>query len=130
MDWNAVHRFRNCGITITGILFTPVTGYYSLGLAIDVDKIRPDNDCKPQPAQPDLSKVPIPKIVKSYVVTIQVDYRNGGHIDVIVRPAAKSKRVLRPWQAYASYFLGTSASAPAGSASFLKAFKLRLQKYL
>ena len=105
LNWNQVHRFRGCGVTITGNLFTPITGYYSLGLAMDVDRIQPDNDCKPLPIEPDLSKVLFPKTVKSYVVTIKVDYRNGGHVEVMVTPTAQSKIVVKPWQAYASYFL-------------------------
>ena len=109
LDWNHIHRFRGCGVTITGNLFTPMTGYYSLGLAMDVGKIQPDNDCRPLPVEPDFSKIPVPKNVKSYIVTIKVDYRNGGHIDVIVKPTSKSERVLKPWQTYASYFLTGAA---------------------
>jgi hypothetical protein len=105
IDFEQMHRYRGCDVTITGSLFFPTTGYYSLGLAIDVDKIQPDNDCKPHPVQPDLSKVPIPKTVRNYAVTIQVDYRNGGHIDVQVKPTRKSAALLAPWQAYASYYL-------------------------
>ena len=26
LNWNQVHRFRGCGVTITGNLFTPITG--------------------------------------------------------------------------------------------------------
>jgi hypothetical protein len=109
LDWNYVHRFRGCAVTITGRLFTPVTGYYSLGLAMDAGKIQPDDDCKPFPIQPDLSKVPIPKTVQQYIVTISVDYRNGGHIDVKVGSTAKGKIALKPWQAYAGYHLTGAA---------------------
>ncbi len=105
IDLKEMHRFRDCGITITGNLFKPMTGYYSLGLAVDVDKIRPDDDCKPHPVQPDLSKYPIPATVKSYMVTIRVDYRDGGHIDVKVSPTVRSTVTFTPWQAYARYSL-------------------------
>lgn len=99
-----VHRYRGCSVTITGRLFFPSTGYYSAGLAIDADKIKPDKDCKPHPVEPDLSSVPIPKSLKDYTVTIQVDYRNR-HIDVKVRPSAQNPILLTPWQAYASHYL-------------------------
>jgi hypothetical protein len=105
MDMKQVHRYCDCGVTITGSLFIPITGYYSLGLAMDVDKILSDEGCKPYPNQPDLSKVQIPKNVRSYEVTIQVDYRSKGSIDVKVRPTKKSTALLKPWQAYANYFL-------------------------
>ena len=61
LNWNYVHRFRGCAVTITGNLFTPMTGYYSLGLAMDVDKIQPDDNCKLLPVQADLSKGPVPE---------------------------------------------------------------------
>ena len=109
LDWNYVHRFHGCAVTITGRLFTPVTGYYSLGLAMDVDKIQTDDGCRPLPVPHDLSHVPVPKTVQNYIVTISVDYRNGGHIGVKVGTTERSKQALTPWQAYASYHLTGAA---------------------
>jgi hypothetical protein len=102
IDEKQAHRYRNCSVTITGRLFFPNAGS-ALSLAIDADKIQPDRDCKPHPVD-DLSKVPIPKTVRDYIVTIQVDYINS-HTDVKIRQSAQGTTLLTPWQAYASYYL-------------------------
>jgi hypothetical protein len=102
IDEKQIHRYRDCGVTITGRLFFPNAGFV-LGLAIDADKIQPDRDCKPYPVE-DLSKAPIPKTVRDYIVNIQVDYSNN-HTDVKIRQSAQSMTLLTPWQAYASYYL-------------------------
>ncbi|HVO80381.1 MAG TPA: hypothetical protein VMT28_06605 [Terriglobales bacterium] len=96
---------RGCAITITGRLYLAPTGYYSAELAVFDGVLQPDSSCHPYPLEPDPSLAPIPPNVHSYHVSITVDYRGKGHKDVAVWQGGNKHVLLKPWQAYAGYFL-------------------------
>jgi len=80
-----------------------MTGYYSTDLYQTVDKIEASPDCVQQPAFPDYSKLKPNPSIRSYRVTMQMDYSaRGGHIDIKVNSGG---RPLIPWQPYANYIL-------------------------
>ena len=97
-----IEVFRGCRVTVHGPLGIPGTGYYSAELYQNVDKIEPAKDCVLKPHLPDYSKAKPTPAVRSYRVSMQIDYQaRGGHIVVT---AQSGGRTLTPWQAYASYW--------------------------
>jgi hypothetical protein len=82
--------------------FSP-TGYYSLGTYQDVRVIEPLGDCERRPPFPDYSKAKPDKAIHAYRVDMHVNYRPGDH-PVVFRVTSAGKE-LRPWQAYARYWL-------------------------
>jgi hypothetical protein len=98
-----LEMWRGCHITTRGPLGVPGTGYYSADQYQDVTAIRPSADCVKKTPLPDYSHAKPATDVRSYQVTMHLDYAaRGGHIDVQVR---SGRRALQPWQAYASYWL-------------------------
>lgn len=97
-----IEVFRGCGVTVHGTLGIPGTGYYSAEIYQNVDKIDSAPDCVRQPAFPDYSKTKPDPSIRSYHVSIRLDYEPTGHINVTARTG---KRILTPWQVYANYFL-------------------------
>lgn len=96
---------RRCTLTVTGKLYNSPTGYYSANLAIQDGVLEPDASCQPLPPEPDLSRARVPSRVTSYHVLIDVDYRDKGHVDVLVWQGRSKRTFLRPWQGYADYLL-------------------------
>jgi hypothetical protein len=82
--------------------FSP-TGYYSLDVFQNVERIDPAESCLKQPPFPDYSAVKANKAVRAYRVDMDVNYRSVDH--PILFHVTSAHRELRPWQAYASYAL-------------------------
>jgi hypothetical protein len=100
---HAIEVFRGCHVTVEGPLGIPGTGYYSADIYQNADKIDPAKDCLKQLPLPDYSKSKPDRSVRSYRVRTKLDYTaRGGHIFII---AQSGKRLLSPWQTYASYWL-------------------------
>jgi hypothetical protein len=99
---------QGCSVEVTGKLYLSPTGYYSAHLAVQDPRLNPDPSCHPLPLKPDLSSSPVPKDLQTYSVSITVDYRGRGHVQVAVRQF-ETKAILKPWQAYATYMLNGSA---------------------
>jgi hypothetical protein len=90
-------------VTVHGPLGIPGTGYYSAELYQNADKIEPAQDCVLKPHLPDYSKAKPAPSVRTYRVSMRIDYQaRGGHIVVTAQSGGKT---LTPWQAYASYWL-------------------------
>jgi hypothetical protein len=101
--WQTLVVLRGCHVRSTGKIYDSPTGYYSLDLAQDVMAIEPRGECKLQPPFPDYSKAKPDPAVQRYRVEMLVDYTSGDH--PIQFHVTSSDRELRPWQAYASYWL-------------------------
>jgi len=98
-----IETFRGCKVTVTGPLGIPGTGYYSADLYQNVDRIQPAADCVLQLHLPDYSRAKPSPSIDHYRVSMRIDYAaRGGHISVEAR---SGRRGLKPWQAYASYWL-------------------------
>jgi hypothetical protein len=82
--------------------FSP-TGYYSLNVYQDAQAIESVGRCERQPLFPDYSKAKPDKAIRAYRVDMHVNYEPGDH-PIVVRVTSAGKE-LRPWQAYASYWL-------------------------
>jgi len=95
--------FRNCRVKSSGIIAFSDTGYYSLGVFQDVESIAPVGTCPRQPPFPDYSKAKPDRSVRAYRVEMHVIYTSGDH-PVAFRVYSAGKE-LRPWQAYASYWM-------------------------
>jgi hypothetical protein len=94
---------RGCRVRSTGALDYSSTGYYTLDVFQDVDRISPAGSCKRQPPFPDYSGAKPDRRVRAYTVEMQIDYRPGDHpLNFRVWSAG---REMKPWQAYASYML-------------------------
>jgi len=91
---------RGCRIKSQGVLSFRATGYIMLDVYQNVEQIESVGKCVRQAPFPDFSGVKPDKSVHEYRVEMHV---NGSRpIIVTVSEAGHS---LRPWQAYASYFL-------------------------
>jgi hypothetical protein len=99
-DWRRAETLRGCTLTATGKLYDSPTGYYSADIAISDPTLKPDPSCHAFPVKPDPYAVPIPPSLTEYQVSITVDYRSKGHIDVRVRQSDDKRVLLKPWQAY------------------------------
>lgn len=98
-----LETLRGCRVTSSGALDLSPTGYYSLDVFQKVKTIRPIGLCARQSPFPDNSQIRPDKSIHAYSVEMDVDYRPGDHpIAFHVRSAG---RELRPWQAYASYWV-------------------------
>lgn len=104
-DWRNAETLRGCTLTATGKLYDSPTGYYSADVAISDAILKPDPSCHAFPVKPDPHAVPIPPSVAAYQVSISVDYRGKGHIDVRVWQNDDKQVLLAPWQAYVGYTL-------------------------
>ena len=91
---------RGCRIKSQGVLRFRATGYILLDVYQNVEQIESVGKCVRQAPFPDFSGVKPDQLVREYRVEMHV---NGSRpIIVTVSEAGHS---LRPWQAYASYFL-------------------------
>jgi hypothetical protein len=95
--------FRGCRVRSRGAIDFSLTGYYSLGVYQDVRAIESVSDCERQSPVPDYSKAKPDKAIRAYRVDMHVNYEPGDH-PVVFRVTNAGKE-LRPWQAYADYYL-------------------------
>ena len=94
---------RGCRVRSKGVLEISPTGYYSLDTYQSVEKIEAAAACPPQPPLAKAPKTgPDPK-VRSYRVDMHLDLSPGNH--PIWFNVTNGGKPLRPWHAYASYFL-------------------------
>lgn len=99
----SVEVLRGCEVTSTGPIAESPTGYYSLDLFQEDPKIEPVGACVKQEAFKDLPPgEPAPEI-HDYQVELLVNYGPGDH--PIVFKITSGTKELKPWRAYASYFL-------------------------
>jgi hypothetical protein len=102
-DWTPLEVLRGCRVRSKGALDLAATGYYSLDTYQFVDEIESVGTCALQSPFPDYSKARPDKSIRGYRVDMQVNYRPGDH--PILFRVSRAGKTLRPWQAYASYFL-------------------------
>ena len=103
--WRRAESLRSCNVTATGKLYISPTGYYATNMAVSDPALTPDSSCQPFPIKPDLSVVGIPHELHTYRVSITVDYRGKGRVEVKVWKNRNQRLPLQPWQAYVHYFL-------------------------
>lgn len=94
---------RGCRVRSTGQIDFSPTGYYSLDTYQSVQTIVPVGPCIPSPPFPDYSRATPDKSIRAFRVDMHIDYEPGDH-PVAFRVTSAGKE-LRPWQAYASYWL-------------------------
>lgn len=102
-DWTPIQTLRDCRVKSEGVLDFSPTGYYSLDMFQTVQTIAPVGSCERKPPFPDSPKTKPDAAVRSYRVEMHVDYEPGDH--PITFHVTSEGKVLRPWQAYASYIL-------------------------
>jgi hypothetical protein len=102
-DWTPLELFRECRVRSTGAIGLSPTGYYSLDAYQDVKEIQSVGACAQKALFPDYSKAKPDKSIRAYRVEMRVDYEPGDH--PVVFRVSSSGKALRPWQAYASYYL-------------------------
>ncbi len=95
--------FRGCRVKSRGAIDFSPTGYYSLDMFQDVEKIDPVGKCSRHLPFPEYSAPKPNKGIRAYRVDMHVIYRAGDH--PIIFHISSAGRELRPWQAYASYLL-------------------------
>lgn len=94
---------RGCRVRSTGAIDFSPTGYYSLDTYQDVQEIEPIGACSRQPPfRPDTAAKP-DELIQTYRVEMHINYRPGDH--PIVFHVWDRTRELRPWQAYADYWM-------------------------
>jgi len=103
LDWTPLQILRGCRVRSKGAIDVSLTGYYSLDTYQSVDNIESVGTCMRQSPFPDYSRAKPDKAIRAYRVEMDVDYEPGDH--PIVFRVSSSGKVLRPWQAYASYWL-------------------------
>jgi hypothetical protein len=99
----ALELFRGCRVKSTGVIDISGTGYFSRDQFQDVEKIEPVGICARQPLFPDYSNAKPSKAIREYRVDMHLNYRPGDH--PIKFHVKSGRKVLRPWQTYASYDL-------------------------
>jgi hypothetical protein len=98
-----VASLRGCRVRSAGTMDFSPTGYYSADVFQDVQTIAPAGACLKKPPFPGVPDTKPDARVRTYTVYMHVLYTPGDHpLQVHVRSAGKE---LRPWQAYASYYL-------------------------
>ena len=102
-DWTPLEVLRGCRVKSSGDIDFSPTGYYSLDTYQAVNNIEPIGVCTRQPLFPDLSKAKPDKLIREYRVDMYLTYEPGDH--PIMFRVSSASRQLRPWQAYASYWL-------------------------
>lgn len=103
--WNStpLQELRGCRVRTTGLLGGAASGYYTLDINQTPDKIDPIGKCDLKMPFADYSSVRPDKEIRAYRVEMHI---NAGLRDLpIVVRASSAGKELRPWQAYASYFL-------------------------
>jgi hypothetical protein len=103
--WNSprLQALRGCRVKSTGGFGGAVSGYYTLPINQTPETIEPVGKCELKAPFPDYSGATPDKSIRAYRVEMHI---NIGLRDfpISVR-ASSSGKELRPWQAYASYFL-------------------------
>lgn len=99
-DFREAHRYLGCQITVTGNLFAPDTGSWSVPLGITEAHVQPVKVCKLGEPLPDYSAVPIPSALDRYKVVASYDPRTFEFSAKAYD--ASSGKPLSPWQTYAS----------------------------
>lgn len=94
---------RGCRVRSRGAIAFSPTGYYSLDMYQDVEKVEPVGECVQQLPFPDHSKAKPDKTIREYRVEMHIDYEGGDH--PILFSVSSAGKELRPWQAYADYIL-------------------------
>jgi hypothetical protein len=102
-DSKPLEVLRGCRIKSRGALGLSPTGYYSLAVYQSVQQIEPLGACVYKLPFPDFSSAKPDNAIREYRVDMHVDYRPGDH--PIVFRVSQAGNALRPWQAYASYWL-------------------------
>jgi hypothetical protein len=102
-DLRTLQSLRGCWIRATGPLDFAPTGYYSKDVYLHANRVTPVGICAKKAPFPDWSRARPTPAIRSYRVTMDVDYRPGDR--PIVFNVRSAGRELRPWQAYASYML-------------------------
>lgn len=100
---SALETFRGCRVRTEGLLGGPASGYYTLDINLDVGEIEPIDKCTRQPPLPDYSKARPDKSIGRFRVEMTIDYEQADR-PIFFRVTSEGKE-LRPWQAYASYWL-------------------------
>jgi hypothetical protein len=95
--------FMGCRVESSGEIDFSGTGYFSLDTFQAVKTIRPIGACSRQLPFHDYSDAKPDQRIRAYRVKMHVNYRPGDHPVVFDVRSASGK--LRPWQAYASYWL-------------------------
>ena len=101
--WVSLEVLRGCTVKSSGQIDLSPTGYYSLDLSQFVTNIEPVGHCVKQKPFPDLSGLRPAPNVRQYEVQMLLDYESGDHPPVF--RIASGGKALKPWQAYASYYL-------------------------
>jgi hypothetical protein len=100
---SGLETFKGCHVRTEGLLAGPASGYYTLDVNQSVEEIEPIGICTRQPPLADFSKAKPDKSIRNYRVEMTIDYTQADR-PIFFRVTSKGKE-LRPWQAYASYFL-------------------------
>ena len=103
VDETPLEVLRGCRVKSTGALDFSPTGYYSLDLFQAVEQINAVAPCRRQPPLPLPPAAKPDQAVRKYRVDMFVNDGPGDH--PIVFRIHSGKKELRPWQAYASYWL-------------------------
>jgi len=98
-----IEIFRGCRIRSSGPIDITVTAYFSLALDQKVRKAESVGRCARHRPFHDYSNARPDPHVRSYLVTMHVDNRTGDH--PVIFHVRSAGRQMRPWQAYASYWL-------------------------
>jgi len=100
---DGLETFRGCRVRTEGSLGGPASGYYTLNVNQGVGEIEPIGKCTRQPPLPDYSKAKPDKSIRKFRVEMMIDFEQTDR-PIFLRVTSEGKE-LRPWQAYASYFL-------------------------
>jgi len=100
---DGLETFRGCRVRAEGPLGGAASGYYTLDINLSVGEIEPVGKCTRQPPLPEFSKVKPHWSIQRYRVGMTIDYEQADR-PIFFRVTSGGK-VLRPWQAYASYEL-------------------------
>jgi hypothetical protein len=103
--WNSsrLQELRGCRVRTTGLLGGAASGYYTLEVNQTPDQIEPIGKCDLKAPFADYSQARPDKAIGGYRVEMRI---NAGLRDLPIRVRTLSSgKELRPWQAYASYFL-------------------------
>ena len=101
--WTPLEVLRGCRIRSRGAIAFSPTGYYSLDVYQDVQEIASVGACVKQLPFLDYSKARPDKTIREYQVDMHIDYEAGDH--PVLFSVSSAGKGLRPWQAYADYFL-------------------------
>lgn len=103
LKWMPLEVRRGCRVRTRGTIDYSGTGYFSVEIYQDVKEIESVGACAPQSPFPDYSKAMPDKAISRYRVDMRVNYERGDH-PIVFRVSSGGKE-LRPWQAYAHYYL-------------------------